>query len=97
MKNLSSYTYSRKGQVSNLHMSERQQIIYMQTRLIRLASEEWNQSIEMISELFTKYHVLQYIEECFGIFHVEGDEAVLDDIATYLRNKGVTDNAGVSK
>lgn len=70
-------------------MNERQQIIYMQTRLMRLASEEWKKPIEIITGLFAKYGVLQYIEECFGIFHVEGDEAILDDITIYLKNKGV--------
>lgn len=78
-------------------MNERQQIIYMQTRIIRLASEEWNKPIEQITELFAKHNVLQYIEECFGIFHVEGDEAVLEDIELYLKNKGVTDYAGLEK
>lgn len=78
-------------------MSERQQIIYMQVRIIRLASEEWNKPIEMIVELFARHNVLQYIEECFGIFHVEGDEAVLEDIITYLKNKEVADYAGINK
>lgn len=78
-------------------MNERQQIIYMQTRMIRLASEEWSKPIETITDLFAKYNVLQYIEECFGIFHVEGDEAVLDDITTYLKNKGVTGDAGIEE
>ena len=78
-------------------MSERQQIIYMQTRLMRRAAEEWSQPIGTIAELFTKYDVLQYIEECFGIFHVEGDEAILADITKYLDNKGVTGNAGIIK
>ena len=74
-------------------MNERQQIIYMQTRIMRLASEEWNKPIEVIAELFAQYGVLHYIEECFGILHVEGDKAVLEDVATYLKNKGVTGNA----
>ena len=74
-------------------MNERQQIIYMQTRIMRLASEEWNKPIEVIAELFAQYGVLHYIEECFGIFHVEGDEAVLEDVATYLKSKGATGNA----
>lgn len=69
-------------------MSERQQIIYMQARILRLASERWNKSVEEVSKLFVQYDVLQYMEECFGILHVEGDEAVLEEITTYVRNKG---------
>lgn len=70
-------------------MGERQQIIYMQIRLIRLASEKWNMSLEKLIEIFTEYKVLQYIEKCFGIFHVEGDEAILEDIESYLKNRGM--------
>ena len=69
-------------------MSEKQQILYMQTRMIRNASEKWNRPIEIISELFEKYDVLQYIEDCFELFHVEGDEAILEDVTEYLENKG---------
>jgi hypothetical protein len=78
-------------------VEERQQIIYMQARLMRLASEEWHRSIERITELFVKYNVLQYIEEGFGIFHVEGDEAVLEDIVIYLQNRGVKDDTEISR
>ena len=45
-------------------MSEKTEITFMQTRLIRLASEE-------------------------GIFHCEGDEAVLEDITEFLQGKGI--------
>lgn len=75
-------------------MSENQQITYMQARLVRLASEEWNMSIQAVVSLFTEFKVLQFIRECFGIFHVEGDYAVLDDIVEYLGNKGVKVGAG---
>lgn len=78
-------------------MSERQQIIYMQARLIRLASTEWDLSIEKAAILFHQYDVLQYIEDCFGIFHAEGDKAILEDIKVYLKNKGITNDTGINK
>lgn len=46
-----------------IFMNERQQIIYMQTRIIRLASEKWKKPIVAIAELFEEHHVLQYIEK----------------------------------
>ena len=70
-------------------MNENQQITYMQVRLIRLASKEWRMSIKEITSMFTECRVLQFIRECFDIFHVEGDEAVLEDVTVFLRNKGV--------
>lgn len=78
-------------------MGEKQQIIYMQTRIIRLASEEWKKSVEEISEIFTGYNVLQYIEQCFDIFHMQGDEAVLADIEEYLKNRGMLNGTGTDR
>lgn len=65
-------------------MGEQQQIIYMQTRMVRMASEEWEMSLKNVIDLFSKYAVLGYIERCFGIFHVEGDEAIFEDVKNYL-------------
>lgn len=70
-------------------MSEKAEITFMQTRLIRLAAEEWHLSIEKIVDLFKKVDVLGYIEKGYGIFHCEGDEAVLEDITEFLEEKGV--------
>lgn len=76
-------------------MSEKSQIIFMQARIIRLASEELGMSIQKINELFGEYDVLGFIEECFDLFHMEGDYAVFDDVLLYLKNKGVDINAGI--
>lgn len=77
-------------------MNETQQIIYMQARIIRLASEKWNMPVEKIADLFAKHGVLQYIEQCFGIFHLEGDEAILEDVTSYLNKRGLAIHAGVN-
>jgi len=70
-------------------MSEKTEITFMQTRLIRLASEEWHLPVEQIIHLFKEADVLGYIEKCYGIFHCEGDEAVLEDITEFLEGKGI--------
>lgn len=70
-------------------MSEKAEITFMQTRLIRLASEEWHLSIDKIIELFKSVDVLGYIETGYGIFHCEGDEAVLEDITEFIERKGI--------
>ena len=67
-------------------MSEKTEITFMQTRLIRLASEEWHLPVEQIIHLFKEADVLGYIEKCYGIFHCEGDEAVLEDITELANN-----------
>ena len=70
-------------------MNEERQIIFMEVRLIRLAVQTWNKSIERVLEIFKEHRVLYYIREGFGIFHCEGDRAVLDDIEEMLKRKGV--------
>ena len=74
-------------------MSEKSEITFMQPRLIRLASEEWHLPIEKIVDLFKKVDVLGYIETGYGIFHCEGDDAVLEDISEFLERKGLKVNA----
>ena len=67
----------------------KQRLLSCKTRLIRLASEEWHLPVEQIIHLFKEADVLGYIEKCYGIFHCEGDEAVLEDITEFLQRKGI--------
>lgn len=77
-------------------MSQKSEITFMQTRMIRLASEEWHLPIDKIVEIFQKMDVFSYIEIGYGIFHCEGDEAVLEDIGDFLARKGIDVHAGIS-
>ena len=52
-------------------MSEKTEITFMQTRLIRLASEEWHLPVEQIIHLFKEADVLGYIENAMGFFIVK--------------------------
>ncbi len=69
-------------------MDEQQQILYMQVRLLRMASEKFGISLKETAELFRTFDVLSYIRVGWGIFHTEGDEAVFVDVKQYLKNKG---------
>ena len=51
-----------------IHNERKTEITFMQTRLIRLASEEWHLSVEQIIHLFKEADVFGYIEKCYGIF-----------------------------
>lgn len=77
-------------------MAEKTEITFMQTRLIRLASEEWHLPIEKIVDLFKKKNVFSYIEKCYGIFHCESDEVILEEINEFLVRKGVQIYAGIN-
>ena len=47
--------------------------------------------------LFKEADVLGYIEKCYGIFHCEGDEAVLEDVTEFLHGKGIEISARVKR
>ena len=70
-------------------MNEKEEILFMQIRLIRLAAEEWKLSMDKVLSLFKQANVLDYIEKAYGIFHCEGDEAVLQDVEEYIDSKGL--------
>lgn len=69
-------------------MSEKVQVIFMQLRLVRLASEAWKLPVEEVVRMFRDAEVFDYIEKGYGIFHCEGDEAILEDIAEFMERKG---------
>jgi hypothetical protein len=69
-------------------MEEAEQILYMQVRMLRLTAEKLKLSMKESALLFKKYDVLAYIRELWGLFHVEGDEAVFEDVKSYLASKG---------
>ena len=77
-------------------MSKKEEITFMQIRLIRLASEEWHLSIDKIIEIFKNKNVFSYIETRYGIFHCEGDDVVLEDVGDFLMRKGIDVYAGIN-
>lgn len=70
-------------------MNEEQQILFMQIRLLRMTSEKLGLTLKQTAELFDRFKVLPFIRDCWGIFHVESDNAVYEEIREYLISKGV--------
>ncbi len=62
----------------------------MQIRILRIAARSFNLSLKETARLFKKFDVLKYIREGFGIFHVEGDDAVFEDVKSYLKVRGAS-------
>ena len=69
-------------------MSKKDDLFLIQIRLFRCAQEEWNLDAQKCSDIFNKYNVYDYIKTCYEFFHIQGDQANLDDIAKYLKAKG---------
>ncbi len=69
-------------------MDENQQILLMQICILRALARKHSISLKQAAEIFRNNDVLHFIREGFGIFHVEGDEAVLEDVEEYLKSRG---------
>ncbi len=69
-------------------MDEKRQILFMQVRILKMASEKFKLSLADTARLFKEYDVLGYIREYFGIFHTEGDRAIFEDVKKYLKIRG---------
>ena len=69
-------------------MNETEQILFMQIRLLRMMAEKYGLTLKQAAQTFEIYNVLPFIRESFGIFHVEGDEAVFEELKGFLKAKG---------
>ena len=69
-------------------MSESEQILFMQIRILRMMAEKFGLTLKKAAQIFDTYNVLPFIREGFGIFHVEGDEAVFEEVKSFLNAKG---------
>lgn len=69
-------------------MDERQQITFMQARIERMAYHRWSMSLKEVVELCSLCDVLGYVERNFRLFHMEGDDAVFDDVEAFMKYKG---------
>ncbi|MBO4458948.1 MAG: DUF3791 domain-containing protein [Butyrivibrio sp.] len=70
-------------------LNRKDDLFMLQVRLFRLAQIRWDKNVAECEQIFDKYELNDYIETCYEEYHVQGDEANLDDIEGYLRRKGV--------
>lgn len=77
-------------------MEERQQNICMQIRMVRRAAAEWGVPEGEAARRLAAADALGYVERNFALFHLEGDEAVFQDVLEYMaRREGETVEASV--
>ncbi len=55
-----------------------------------MTSEKLGMSLKQTAGLFEQFKVLSFIRDCWGVFHVEGDDAVYEEVREYLISKGAT-------
>jgi hypothetical protein len=50
-------------------------------------------SLAQVMRVFVPADALGYVQRNFALFHMEGDDAVLDDVEEYLAARGVGPDA----
>lgn len=63
--------------------------LYMQTRLFRQFCNQNRMDSKRANNLFLKYKIWDYIDKCYGLLHLSGDESALDEISKILSKNGV--------
>lgn len=61
----------------------------MQCWVFRMAQKKWNITARECAEIFKKYNIFGFIEECYDTLHLSGYQAVLDDVEMILSGNGV--------
>lgn len=71
-------------------MDKETEITYMKVRLFRLAQKRWKTDFAHTGDIFSRYHLYEYIDDMYEEFHVQGDDVNLDELQDYLRRQGVS-------
>jgi len=72
-----------------MHMTNEQLIHHMQCWLFRNAQTKWRKSPKETAELFDKFSLFKYIEDCYEILHVSSYQSALNDLEEILSANGV--------
>lgn len=64
------------------------EILFMQMRLFRIYRDQAGISAQACNALFEAHGIWKFIADCYDYLHLEGDEAVLEDIRTKLAAEG---------
>ena len=64
------------------------EVLFMEVRLFRQFCEKRGLPAASVNNLFNSYGIWQFIEDCYDVLHMSGDEYILNDIGNILRAKG---------
>ena len=64
------------------------EVIYMQVRVFREFLNRYKMKAADAYQLFEKNDIWGYIESCYEVLHLSGDESVLNDIQRILKRNG---------
>lgn len=64
------------------------EVLFMEARLFSEYLRRFKMKPKDANRVFEKYGIWKYIEDCYDILHMNGDEYILNDIEYILRKKG---------
>ena len=64
------------------------EVLNMQLTLIPILARAWNKSYPELSDMFTKYDVLGYIDVCYEKYNSTGNQGIIDDLKEYIEMQG---------
>ena len=64
------------------------EVLNMQLTLIPILARVWNKSYLVLSDMFTKYDVLGYIDVCYEKYNSTGNQGIIDDLKEYIEMQG---------
>lgn len=70
-------------------MDQKDEMILIQVRLLRLAAKTWHKEMPEVAKLFSQFKVYDFMQDMYEEFHVQGDSANLNEVEAYLRSQGV--------
>lgn len=63
-------------------------VLNMQITLIQILAKAWKVDLIKLSEIFSEYSVLSYIDVCYEYFNSTGIKGVIEDIEEYIEMQG---------
>jgi len=66
------------------------EVLFMEARLFAEYLKKFNIKPKDANRIFESYGIWKYIEECYDVLHMNGDEYILNDIEFIIRRKGAS-------
>ena len=64
------------------------EVLYMEVRIFRQFLERFKMKASDAYSIFEDYDIWGYIESCYDVLHMNGDECVLNDVQQILSKNG---------
>ncbi len=64
------------------------EVLFMETRLFSEFLLRFSMKPKDANRIFEQYGIWNYIEQCYDVLHMSGDEYILNDIVLILKRKG---------